>query len=645
MVSIIVLGRPFGRSALQSATGPGNRLTVALWRAFLPTALAAIVSTLAFAADSKPVEIPLANPGFEKGAEGWVVNEGRFPGMVTVDKTNKHAGEAALKIADLRGAADPYTAQSVKGLSGGAVYRWQAWFAGEKGKPAGAALKIEFYNAKGESTSGHYARLATRADGSWQQVDIIAPAGPDVTSASLLLRLFGKGTVYFDDCDFAMLREAPPLSLSPSRLAAAPKLKADLRLEIRLKPEAASDKPALTFTVQRASQREAPVPADLQPAEPGVFAATLHLPELTPGQYNIRCHLAKPQLEANAFLFVTPEKRKPEFLSDTGTILVGGKPFFPIGLYHVGPSDYAAVAAHGFNAVQGLPTLDPRVFNETLNTARTAGLMCDVPLYANGQVLSTMPISLQKLRGAGSHVSVLDWKIIDEPDLRPDVIDQVPSAYETLKKADPRHPLLLTIASPQSYDYWASFCDILQVDPYPIPTRPLTMVSDYAAKAKAALKPWQNLTVVLQCGWIGEPMNQPTFDQARCMVYLALINGAKGLFWYSLHDPGWDLAKTPLWTRFKELNDETRELSEPVMLGTAVEVKGIAAPLQGKCLEHGGKHYLLLANPGKDPVAAAVEVPFDVKQATARSKAEVKVEGRTLKLTIPGTGAEIVTVE
>jgi hypothetical protein len=607
--------------------------------------IALALTTIAFAADTRPVDIPLANPGFEKGAEGWVVNEARFPGMVTVDRTSKHTGEASLRITDARGAADPYTAQSVQGLSGGAAYRWHAWFAGEKGKPAQAALKIEFHSAKGGNPGGHYARLATRDDASWQQIEIIAAADPDVTSASLFLRLFGKGTVYFDDCDFAMIREAPPLSLSPSRLAATPQQKADILLQVRLKSGTVSDKPALTFTLQRAGQRETNVPADLQPTEPGAFAVTLHLPELAPGQYNLRAHLAKPTIEANSFLFVTPEKRKPEFLSDTGTILVGGKPFFPIGLYHVGPADYPAVAARAFNCVQGVPTLDPRVLGESLNGAQRAGLLCDVPLYANGQVLATMPMSLQKLRGSGNHGAILDWKIIDEPDLRPDVMDQVPAAYEVLRKADPRHPLLLTVASPQSYDYWANFCDILQVDPYPIPSRPLTIVSDYAAKAKAALKPWQNLTVVLQCGWIPEPMNQPTADQARCMVYLALISGAKGIFWYSLHDPGWDLTKTPLWARFKEINDETRDLSEPAMLGTPVEVKGIAAPLQGLCLKHGGKHYLLIANPGKDPAATTVEVPFDVKQATARSKAEVKVEGRTLKLAVPGTGAELIVLE
>jgi hypothetical protein len=75
------------------------------------------------------------------------------------------------------------------------------------------------------------------------------------------------------------------------------------------------------------------------------------------------------------------------------------------------------------------------------------------------------------------------------------------------------------------------------------------------------------------------------------------------------------LTKTPLWARFKELNEETLALSQPVILGTKVEVKGADAPVQTLCLKHEGKHYLLLANPGATPAEAAVELSFDIAKA------------------------------
>jgi hypothetical protein len=113
-----------------------------------------------------------------------------------------------------------------------------------------------------------------------------------------------------------------------------------------------------------------------------------------------------------------------------------------------------------------------------------------------------------------------------------------------------------------------------------------------------------------------------------------------------MHDlPNWDLTKTPLWARFKELNEETLALSQPVMLGTKVEVKGAAAPVQALCLKHEGKHYLLLANPGAAPVEAAVELPFDIAKATPKGKTKVTAAGKTVTVKLPATGVEMVVLE
>jgi hypothetical protein len=150
----------------------------------------------------------------------------------------------------------------------------------------------------------------------------------------------------------------------------------------------------------------------------------------------------------------------------------------------------------------------------------------------------------------------------------------------------------------------------MQVDPYPIPRQPLTMVSDWVDTAMAALEPWQNLTAVLQCGWTHTPFNQPTAEQARCMVYLALIHGAKGIFWYSFRDPGWRLEETPLWEHFPAINAETLELSRPVMLGEPAPAVQVTSPedvVHWRAWRHEGKTYLMLANPSEEPVTATVD--------------------------------------
>src|SRR5690606_26348722 len=106
----------------------------------------------------------------------------------------------------------------------------------------------------------------------------------------------------------------------------------------------------------------------------------------------------------------------------------------------------------------------------------------------------------------------------------------VPEAYRALKAADNVHPIELTMAHDETLDYWSNFCDIVQIDRYPVPARPLTEVLHFSRNAMAAKEPWQNLTYVVQSGWVPDLSNQPSVPQARSMVYLSLIAGAKGIF-------------------------------------------------------------------------------------------------------------------
>jgi len=295
----------------------------------------------------------------------------------------------------------------------------------------------------------------------------------------------------------------------------------------------------------------------------------------------------------------------------SGTLLVDGKLFFPILIYHVGAREYPQLAAQGFNAVQGAAASDVAGHTQALDAARQAAIMSDVPLYVNCKVAANLPLSLQKIAATKDHSAVLDWKIIDEPDLRPDVIDEVADTYRQLKQADPQAPILLTIASSASFPYWIHFCDMLQVDPYPIPRYPLTLVSDTVKAAVAVKQPWQHVTAVLQCGWVsntdGTPANQPTYDQALCMVYLALIQGAKGIGWYSMHDPGWDLSKTPLWARFKELNEATAALGRIVLSDEPLAARVTGENVQAGAWRHEGRTYLLVTNPKGEARSASVK--------------------------------------
>jgi hypothetical protein len=145
-------------------------------------------------------------------------------------------------------------------------------------------------------------------------------------------------------------------------------------------------------------------------------------------------------------------------------------------------------------------------------------------------------------------------------------------------------------------------------------------------------------------------MNQPTFAQARVMLYLALINGAKGIFWYSYSDPGWKLPDTPLWNRFEDLNKETAALAGPIMLGA--EPAGLkvvsgtpdtpVGVLQCLAREHSGKLYVLLANPSDKPLQVTLTPPEGYTAASLLSGNAAELKDGQVMLELQGTGAETV---
>ena len=549
-------------------------------------------------------ELPLPNPGFEQALQGWSLVKAP---NASLDTTQFHTGASSLKLA-AEDQFHPYAAQSLKDLRGGATYALRAWVRGAGGASATVALKIEYYNARGENTRGQYSDAVTLKSDEWKQISVEPTADPDTVRASLLLRLMSAGQVWFDDVSFVMTREPAPVTFNPVRVAVAAGAPTTTTLEARLRDAWNQQPPQVT--VSAVGGEAIPGASAQVAARPdGLLAVTAKIPALPAGDYDLKLTFASLSGSLKVFAY---DLRKPANLTDSGVLLVAGKPFFPIGVYHVGVAEYQKLADNGFNAVQGGNPPAVEDFRKLLDEGTRTGIMIDVPFYGGGKVAANLPDTLLKIAAARDHPAVLNWKIIDEPDIRPDIIDEVANAYRRIRAVDSAHPVLLTIASPPSFPYWVNFCDMLQVDPYPLPRNPLTQVSDTVKAARAVLQPWQNLTAVLQCGWEmdrDKPANQPTYDQALSMVYLALINGAKGIFWYSMHDPGWDLSKTPLWVRMKELNAETARLGQLVITGQSLPALTVDnKDVQAAAWQSAGQTQVLVTNPTARPQTAILKL-------------------------------------
>jgi hypothetical protein len=76
-----------------------------------------------------------------------------------------------------------------------------------------------------------------------------------------------------------------------------------------------------------------------------------------------------------------------------------------------------------------------------------------------------------------------------------------------------------------------------------------------------------------------------------------------------MHDPGWDLTKTPLWPHMKEINAEVKVLSEPLMLGENVPLQISNSNVQASVKKYQGKLYIMVTNPTDGKSNATITVP------------------------------------
>ncbi len=617
-----------------------------------------------FYAGASPALAQTTNPGFEDGLNDWTI-PATFAEQISIEKQTVRSGNQALRIDADKKQNSPFAVMVLKEAAPGVNYRFSVWARVAPGSlSAQAALKYELYNAQGVNNGGDYSNQNLPANGDWKLLSILAKPEKDTVSMRFYLRVFGKSTLLFDDATL----EVPALTIAhPSKSTIEINKPVEIKYRLVL-GEVWTQSTAPEFQAKLTSVNDGNTSLDLKPKvkqlDARQFEAAVNVPVLKDGDYSLQFSSQnngkKIQADAPATLFTTVSRRKPQYLTETGTLLHNDTPFFPIGMYHPvhGPAyglnktttiadDYKLLAENGFNAIQGNTVSNLTSFEASLELAHKHGLAVDVPLYNAMQVAKNMKMNLEAIQRFGDHPAILSWKIIDEPDLQTAVAHEVPQAYRTLKQATSKHPIELTLERESSLAFWSNYCDIVQIDRYPVPGRSLTLVSDFTREAYRNKQPWQNLQFVVQSGWTPDMKTQPTPAQARSMVYLALIEGAKGIWWYSMYDPGWDLTKTPLWPHLKTINEEIKQLGQPVMLGkTITGLSSSTDKLHFRAFEHEKKTYLLVTNPHAEAVQDTLTLPQGFRSWRAlEGGAATPLTNRQLSVSFAGIDSRTYVLE
>ena len=290
---------------------------------------------------------------------------------------------------------------------------------------------------------------------------------------------------------------------------------------------------------------------------------------------------------------------------------VGGKPFFPLGMYIVSwqlPDTEAiltrirAIAAGGFNLVH-VGVRNDAEFAAVLEEARSLGIM----------VIPEGGAALKAVETVRDHPAILAWNPGDEPDGGGRPARHMAEIVGRIKDRDATRPTYMTLCVPATYGRYFRAADILAPDPYPIPRRDIAFVAECVERLQDVVERRKPLWAIPQAfGGYGSWSRPPTPAEARNMTYQCLIHGARGLVCYTFWDHRFAMVEHPeLWGMMQRLAREVTHLSPLLLADTEEHVLRLGPNRQVHALvkSDGDDTYLLLVNTARGDLGS-VEIPL-----------------------------------
>ena len=565
----------------------------------------AVLGPLA-AASAEEVEL-LANPQVSTSSEPWRTWPRKGQPTFGYDTSTGHGDSTSLRVTALAKDTDGSWLQKVT-CEHGTPYTAAFWFRTDP--PSGVvSLLIEFYSPK--DYVGQVRREVTANGAEWTRHEETFIAPPRATEQAfevwVNLNNVWEGTAWFDDFSFVKttrpvvqfcLDEPPFHILRPGE--------APLRGRFLQKNRSARAARYI-LELRRGTQILESASGELGKEVAVVLSAEKLLQE---GAYTLAAHVecAGETVYQSEDVLICRSRPPKVAIGAHRELLVGGKPFFPIGVYYARLGDLEGLPGNGFNCVQrlerrGLPSKGARAF---FAEAQRVGLR--VLLETSGRLLNSSDLEPIK-----AHVeffreepALLCYYPLDEPSRCNVDVAHLQLVYNLIKSLDPDHPQMVVHANPALLDTYAPASDIIAVDPY----KPPDVVQSWVTQANAASRGRKPTWVVIGSFPWSKAKGLPTPEYVRSAVYVSLISGAKGLLYFTYYFGNQTLKQSVLWEPIGRLNREVTELAPWLLACEPDPVKAsdermVAAVFRGK-----DGAILLAANTSEnDAVEARVALP------------------------------------
>jgi hypothetical protein len=393
----------------------------------------------------------------------------------------------------------------------------------------------------------------------------------------------------------------------------------------------------------------------ISPPTNGSTVASVDMGKLGPGQYLLQGRLEgsgdKRIFTQTAYTIVkasSETRSKLKVWVDPDNIIhMGGRPRFVIGLYDttgyaLRPDFYTPrlkdIAKAPINLMINYFISNGRAdvvhpYAEAMEPfgiyylATVSAFFPEMRAYPKWAVAKDVPadeVIAQYAKGLANDSHVAGYYTCDEcaSERQPRTFHQ----YGLIKKYDPGSVTFAVENYPNEFQFWRDSVDVLGVDPYVLGSRhPESYVGDLTRQVVGAVHNARPVWTVIQFFWLSPLSHFPTEQELHDMSWMAITEGARGVFYWSYGLRGLDWGKRdPVLRqqRYDELVNVTRGISalEPVLLAPDSPVLS-ANSASGRVITKeksiaGGSRYLISYNHSGDRIDASFTLRRPAKEVS-----------------------------
>ncbi|MET0393268.1 MAG: hypothetical protein ABW019_09010 [Chitinophagaceae bacterium] len=361
----------------------------------------------------------------------------------------------------------------------------------------------------------------------------------------------------------------------------------------------------------------------------GLLRIRLPLIAFVPGrttlQYTVSCNDKVTRRDTIDIIRLRPKANEVKIDLQTGGLIADGLPFFPFGFYCGGNVlGLANEVTHGFTHMAPYQSNLPETFAERkAYMDRCAQVGMRVAYSVNSLIGSGhngargLPLTEEEkwqilkneIIAFRDHPALLAWYINDEPDGQGRPPALLEKAYQFVHELDPYHPVSIVFMLPPKFGLYRHSMDIAMTDPYPIPG-PVNMVEEHVQELDKLYAHEKSVWLVPQA-FGGQEMwaREPTPKEIRVMTYIGLVNGAKGIQYYTHAAANLNPQSVAAWSACSDMAVEVQQMAGFLLSDEAAPAVTSSDPQTlVRAFVHNGDLLILAVNKENKPKSVRIRL-------------------------------------